>query len=284
MASGKDLKTRIKSITSIKKITKAMKMVAASKLRQVQTALEAVRPISGLTTSVVSEIQNTLMNMETDNQSRESIKKLIVVISSDRGLCRGINSSVVKDTKLNIKSSQKNNELIELYTIGDKAKDVLVRSYAHQMNTAISETAKRKLSFAIASIISEDILKSNFDVCEIVYNQFKSVISQNLVRSQLYSRNNLNKAFFDWNTYEFDSEKSSVLYDLYEYNLAISIYNAMLENATSEQGARMNAMDSASRNASEMIDKLTLTYNKARQAAITSELIEIISCASAVAK
>ncbi|MBV62937.1 MAG: ATP synthase F1 subunit gamma [Rickettsiales bacterium] len=284
MASGKDLKNRIKSITSIKKITKAMKMVAASKLRQVQNALEAVRPISGLTTSVVSEIQNTLLNMETENQSKESIKKLVIVISSDRGLCGGINSSVVKDTRLNIKSSQKNNELIELYTIGDKAKDVLVRSHAHHMNTAISETAKRKLSFAIASIISEDILKSQFDVCEIVYNQFKSVISQNLVRSQLYSRNNLNKAFFDWNTYEFDSEKSSVLYDLYEYNLAIAIYNAMLENATSEQGARMNAMDSASRNASEMIDKLTLTYNKARQAAITSELIEIISCASAVAK
>ena len=261
-----------------------MKMVAASKLRQVQNALEAVRPISGLTTSVVSEIQNTLLNMETENQSKESIKKLVIVISSDRGLCGGINSSVVKDTRLNIKSSQKNNELIELYTIGDKAKDVLVRSHAHHMNTAISETAKRKLSFAIASIISEDILKSQFDVCEIVYNQFKSVISQNLVRSQLYSRNNLNKAFFDWNTYEFDSEKSSVLYDLYEYNLAIAIYNAMLENATSEQGARMNAMDSASRNASEMIDKLTLTYNKARQAAITSELIEIISCASAVAK
>lgn len=284
MASGKDLKNRIKSITSIKKITKAMKMVAASKLRQVQNALEAVRPISGLTTSVVSEIQNTLLNMETENQSKESIKKLVVVISSDRGLCGGINSSVVKDTRLNIKSSQKNNEFIELYTIGDKAKDVLVRSHAHHMNTAISETAKRKLSFAIASIISEDILKSQFDVCEIVYNKFKSVISQNLVRSQLYSRNNLNKAFFDWNTYEFDSEKSSVLYDLYEYNLAIAIYNAMLENATSEQGARMNAMDSASRNASEMIDKLTLTYNKARQAAITSELIEIISCASAVAK
>lgn len=280
MASGKDLKTRIKSVTSIQKITKAMKMVAASKLRQVQNALEAARPGSGVVSSIMHEMQEIVVQ----NSSQEVQKKLVIVISSDRGLCGGINSSVVRDTKINIQVSEKAGQKVELLTVGDKAKDVLVRTYAHQMTTAISDTAKRKLSFAIASLIAEEVLKRDFDVCEVVYNRFKSVITQNLVRDKIYSRNFLNTAFFDWNSYEFDSEKSDILYDLYEYNLAMTIFNAMLENATSEQGARMNAMDSASRNASEMIDKLTLTYNKARQSAITSELIEIISCASAVAK
>lgn len=278
MASGKDLKTRIKSITSIQKITKAMKMVAASKLKQVQNALESAKPGSQIVSSIINEMQ-TIAQSNLKESSAKS-KKLIVVISSDRGLCGGINSNVVRDTKSNIKSCESDQIHVGLFTIGDKAKDVLVRSYKNIMEGSISETAKKKISFAIASIIAEELLKHEYDSYEIVFNQFKSIISQYLIRSSVLSRNLLNSAFDEWNTYEFDSDQSTILYDLYEYHLALIIYNAMLENATSEQGARMNAMDSASRNAKEMMEKLTLIYNKARQAAITSELIEIISCAS----
>nr|YP_007890751.1 ATP synthase F1 subunit gamma [Jakoba libera]AGH24245.1 ATP synthase F1 subunit gamma [Jakoba libera] len=282
MASGKDLKTRIKSITSIQKITKAMKMVAASKLRQVQNALEAARPGSQVVSSVLNEMQVIAQTIQNDTPANS--KKLIVVISSDRGLCGGINSNVVKDTKLNIKESKAQQLQVALFTIGDKGKDVLLRTHKDLMQGAVSETAKKKLSFSIASLVAEEILRQDYDTCQIVFNQFKSIISQNLIRSSIYSKEVLNSAFCEWNNYEFDSDKSTVLYDLYEYHLALQIFTSMLENATSEQGARMNAMDSASRNASEMMEKLTLIYNKARQAAITSELIEIISCASAVAK
>lgn len=277
MAATKDFKVRIKSITSIKKITKAMKMVAASKLRQVQRGLDIVRPSFNALNSIYNEYANSASIENKKN-------RLIIAISSDRGLCGGINTNAVKATRNSIKTIK--NEIpdahISLFTIGDKGKDVLSREYGKLIIKAVSDVSKKSISFGAASLIAEELLKQQFDTYHLIYSKFKSVISQTLVEEQISSASSLENAFFEFNGYEFDSDKSELLYDFYEYFLGYKVFSALLENATSEQGARMNAMDSASRNAGEMIDKLTLIYNKARQASITRELIEIISCASAV--
>nr|AML60620.1 ATP synthase F1 subunit gamma [Moramonas marocensis] len=292
MASTKDFKVRIKSITSIKKITKAMKMVAASKLRQVQRNLDIIRPSFESINSVYNEYLSTT-STQTPPSTGHSQNHFILAISSDRGLCGGINTNTVKATKnsmRNILSSNSDNQ-VRLFTIGEKGKEVLAREHSKLLSTSVSELSKKTITFVSASLVAEELFQMkvgdtnvSFDFCHIIYSKFKSVISQVLVEETVLSTTQLNNYFYEFNQYELDSEenKSELLYDFYEFYLGLKLFSSLLENATSEQGARMNAMDSASRNAGEMIDKLTLIYNKARQASITRELIEIISCASAV--
>lgn len=276
MASTKEFKNRIKSITSIRKITKAMKMVAASKLRQAQRNLDVIKPYFKTIDSVFNEYQNT----STTDLSLNN--KLIVPISSDRGLCGGINSNVVKATKALITKDNQIDSNASIITVGIKAKDQLQRVYGKVIQTSITDISKKGISFANASLIAEEVLKNNYDVCYIVYNQFKSVLTQNIIEDKIPSRAALENSYNEFDNYEMEPSKSEVLYDFYEYYLGLKTYYILIENLTSEQGARMNAMDNAAKNAGEMINKLTLIYNKARQASITSELIEIISCASAV--
>nr|NP_044779.1 ATP synthase F1 subunit gamma [Reclinomonas americana]AAD11894.1 ATP synthase F1 subunit gamma [Reclinomonas americana] len=276
MASTKDFKNRIKSITSIRKITKAMKMVAASKLRQAQRNLDVIRPYFKTVDSLFNEYQNASSNESIVNN------KIVVPISSDRGLCGGINTNVVKATKALVTKNNALDTNASIICVGIKAKDQLQRLYGKIISTSITDVSKKGVSFANASLIAEEILNTNYDTCYLVYNQFRSVLTQNVIESKIASRAALENSYNEFNNYEMEPSKSDVLFDLYEYYLGLKTYYVLIENVTSEQGARMNAMDNAAKNAGEMIDKLTLIYNKARQASITSELIEIISCASAV--
>lgn len=277
MASTKEFKNRIKSITSIQKITKAMKMVAASKLRHAQRSLEIIRPSFKSVDALFNEYRGA------SAQADQTINnKLIVSISSDRGLCGGINSNVVKATKALVNKSGGIDNNAKILCVGIKAKDQLQRQYGKLFYTSITDISKKGISFANASLIAEEVLTQNYDVCYLIYNKFKSVLTQYVIEDKIESKTALENAYNEFNTYEMEPSKSTVLYDFYEYFVGLKIYSALLENSTSEQGARMNAMDNAAKNAAEMIGKLTLIYNKARQASITSELIEIISCASAV--
>nr|YP_007890646.1 ATP synthase F1 subunit gamma [Jakoba bahamiensis]AGH24140.1 ATP synthase F1 subunit gamma [Jakoba bahamiensis] len=274
MASTKEFKVRIKSITSIQKITKAMKMVAASKLRMVQKNLEAIRPHFQAVDSIMKEICASA----TYNHD----KRLLLIISSDRGLCGGINTNLIKLAKSMVNSSIKKDQGISLFVLGEKGKDSLQRTHGKYMQDCLSELTKKPANFGASSLIAESILTLEHTTCTFVYNEFKSAINQVPTSEDFPSVESVALSSENVNDYEVEEDKSEVFYDFFEYFLAMKIQYCMLQNATSEQGARMNAMDSASRNASDILDRLTLVYNKARQAAITGELIEIISCASAV--
>lgn len=276
MASTKEFKNRIKSITSIRKITKAMKMVAASKLRQAQRNLDVIKPCFKSVDVLFNEYRSTA------KIDSPVVNKLLVPISSDRGLCGGINSGVAKATRLLASKDNGIDTNASILCVGIKAKDQLQRVYGKIIKTSITDLAKKGISFGNASLIAEEILTHNYDACYVVYNKFKSVLTQIITEDRIESKQSLENSYNEFNNYEVEPGKSEVLYDFYEYYIGLKIYYALLENNTSEQGARMNAMDNAAKNAGEMIDKLTLIYNKARQASITSELIEIISCASAV--
>nr|YP_007890540.1 ATP synthase F1 subunit gamma [Histiona aroides]AGH24034.1 ATP synthase F1 subunit gamma [Histiona aroides] len=276
MASTKEFKNRIKSITSIRKITKAMKMVAASKLRQAQRSLDVVRPCFKAVDVLFNEYRGTAKS------EQAIVNKLIVPISSDRGLCGGINSGVAKAARQLANKSDGIDPNASIICVGIKAKDQLQRLYSKSIRTSITEVARKGISFGNASIIAEEVLAQDYDACYIVYNKFKSVLTQIITEDRIESKQALENAYNEFNDYEMEPSKSEVLFDFYEYYIGLKIYYALIENNTSEQGARMNAMENAAKNAGEMINKLTLIYNKARQASITSELIEIISCASAV--
>ena len=276
MASTKDFKIRIKSITSIRKITKAMKMVAASKLRQAQRSLEIIKPCYNTVDSLFNEYRNTA------KIEQVGINKLVVPISSDRGLCGGINTNVTKATRLLVSKDGGIDANASILCVGVKSKDQLQRVYGKYIKASVTDLSKKGISFANASLIAEEILSYNYDSCYMVYNRFKSVLTQFIMEDKIESKQALENSYNEFNTYEIEPGKSEVLFDYYEYYVGLKIYYALLENNTSEQGARMNAMDNAAKNAGEMIEKLTLVYNKARQASITRELIEIISCASAV--
>lgn len=273
MASTKEFKVRLKSITSIKKITKAMKMVAASKLRQAQKACEGVRPFN-------SSLQSTLPSTLSVSGNRH----LLIAVTTDRGLCGGVNSSVVKSCKKILKELVSSGSEVSLVCVGEKGRDALVRECGKHLSKIINDVSKKPINFLAASALSEELLSIPFDSCTIVYNEFKSVVAQNVTKTMVPSYEALISDSSIWGEFEFDGEQSNMLYNFFEFYVGISILSSLLENATSEQGARMSAMDSAARNAGEMINKLSLIYNKARQAAITSELIDIISAAGAVSK
>jgi len=283
MANLKAVRNRMRSVSSISKITKAMKMVAAAKLRGVQTKQELARPFSKAMADFFKHLEDSTEGAPSSAASGDSEgkKKLIIPMTSDRGLCGGVNSSVVKDVKAMIRTEAMQGDLI---LVGDKGRDALTRVAAKDIVVSFKDAFKTPPTFTQVCVIAEEILSRPVDTITIVYNQFKSVISQIVTRQVVYGLSFLeeNAARFDEYEFETDLDGAAAFRDLFEFQLATQLYSAMLENSTSEQAARMSAMDNATNNAKDMLGKLTLTYNRQRQAVITSELIEIISGAEAL--
>ncbi len=294
MATLKELRDRRKSVQSTQKITLAMKMVAGAKLRRAQQYVEAGRPYA-------HRMRKMLRDLAVNAQALESPQPLltgrgntgvhlIVVATSDRGLCGGFNSSILRHAKKMIISSQAEGQSIKLLCIGRKGKEVLTREYGELVVESFTELGHPRLRFSDAQRIADSLLNmfedGLFDVCTLIYNHFKSAMIQEITSQQIIpvpieleeaQSGPVLKAL-----YEYEPVEETILGKLLPQNIAVQIYNALLENAASEQGARMTAMDNASRNAGDMIRKLTLAYNRMRQAHITRELIEIISGAEAL--
>ena len=297
MPSLKDIKTQINSVGSTKKITSAMKMVAASKLRRSQEKAEAARPYS-------SRLEEMLTSLASSALSGEGIIKLltgtgkddnylVVPVSADRGLCGGFNSSINKETFKLMKSLQDQNKKAQLLTIGKKSRDFFNRIMKEKIienfvDTNVSGTGY-EAALKISNKLQELYFEGTFDKCILIYNKFKSVISQEVTQQQLIPLNVSSKSddkneneITDNSIYIYEPDEETILQDLLPKNVSIQIFKVLLESDAGEQGARMAAMDNATRNAGEMIDSLTLKYNRTRQAFITKELIEIISGAESI--
>jgi len=291
MPSLKDLKNRIESVKSTRKITKAMQMVAAAKLRRAQDAAEAARPyterfnavMAGLAASVADNDQGPRLLIGTGSDKTH----LLVVMTAERGLCGGFNSSIVRMVRAKILELQGQGKTVKILTVGKKGREQLRRDHAEKMVGHIDLSDVKRVGYANAQDIARDVLDrfdaGEFDVATIFYNMFESVISQVPTEVQVIP------AAFDADEddgstalYDYEPSEEGILRDLLPRGVAVRIFAGLLENAASEQGARMTAMDNATRNAGEMIDRLTIDYNRTRQAVITNELIEIISGAEAL--
>ncbi|HEX6980778.1 MAG TPA: F0F1 ATP synthase subunit gamma [Alphaproteobacteria bacterium] len=293
MPSLKSLRGRINSVKSTQKITSAMKMVAAAKLRRAQEQAEAARPFAERMSRMLGSLASSLAGAEGAPPllagTGKSDVHLVVVATSDRGLCGAFNSSIVRGARQLIRQLQSEGKTVKIFCVGRKGRDQLRRDYGRLIVETMEEVGRRSLSFADAQRITDRILAmfeaGEFDVCTVIYNRFKSAISQIVTRQQVIPFP-LEEASGSGGeaaaVYEYEPSEEEILAALLPRNLAVQIYRALLENAASEQGARMTAMDNATRNAGDMIRKLTLNYNRTRQAAITKELIEIISGAEAV--
>jgi F-type H+-transporting ATPase subunit gamma len=294
MPSLKELRNRIRSVRSTQKITSAMKMVAASRLRRAQEQAEAARPYSTRMERMLASLAGNLRGLPNAppllaGTGKEQVH-LLVVATSDRGLAGGFNATILRETRRTIRALQGQGKTVKLFTIGRKGRDALRRDYARLILESVTDVGKPRLTFEQAQGIAQKLLArlaaSEFDVAAIVYNRFRSAISQIVTKQQLIPFAPLaaetGAAAGISGVYEFEPEEADILADLLPRNLAVQLYAALLENAASEQGARMTAMDNATRNAGDMIDRLTITYNRSRQAAITKELIEIISGAEAL--
>lgn len=289
MASLKDLKLRIKSVKSTQKITKAMKMVAASKLRRAREAAEASRPyaekmegmIRRLAASVTPGTGPRLLSGTGSEQ-----KQLLILCTADRGLCGGFNGSIIRAAKRKVAELQAQGKQVSLFCIGKKAFDLLPPELKPLVIGKKSEIAKKTVPYSVAEIIGEKVLDAfaagEFDVATVVYNHFKSAISQVVTFQQIVPLPLPAQESGDALPYTYEPDEEGILADLLPRNVNMQIFKALLESSASEQGARMNAMENATKNAGEMIKKLTLKYNRTRQANITKELIEIISGAEAV--
>jgi F-type H+-transporting ATPase subunit gamma len=291
MASLDDLKKRIMSVKSTQKITKAMKMVAAAKLKRAQESAEKGRPYS-------EKMNNIILNLSLGIADKESAPKLLsgsgknqihlcVVMTSDRGLCGGFNANIIKKAKNYFSDVTKEGKEIKIITVGSKGNDQLKRLYGDKIIENISFKESKNANFfdaeKVGKIIIEKFDKEEFDICTIFFNQFKNVITQIPQAQQIIPLNAVNENRENLNeSYEFEPDEDEILNNLLPKNISTQIFKAMLENSASEQGARMSAMDNATRNAGEMVDKLTIEYNRSRQAAITKELIEIISGAESL--
>ena len=291
MASLDDLKKRIMSVKSTQKITKAMKMVAAAKLKRAQESAEKGRPYS-------EKMNNIILNLSLGIADKESAPKLLsgtgknqihlcVVMTSDRGLCGGFNANIIKKAKNYFSDVTKEGKEIKIITVGSKGNDQLKRLYGDKIIENISFKDSKNANFfdaeKVGKIIIEKFDKEEFDICTIFFNQFKNVITQIPQAQQIIPLNTVNENQENLNeSYEFEPDEDEILKNLLPKNISTQIFKAMLENSASEQGARMSAMDNATRNAGEMVDKLTIEYNRSRQAAITKELIEIISGAESL--
>jgi F-type H+-transporting ATPase subunit gamma len=291
MASLDDLKKRIASVKSTQKITKAMKMVAAAKLRRAQESAEKGRPYS-------EKMNNVILNLSSGISDKENAPKLLsgtgndkihlcVVMTSDRGLCGGFNSNIIKKAKSYFSKILSEEKELKIITVGSKGNDQLKRMYGDKIIENISFKESKNANYfdadKVGKIVIDKFESSEFDICTIFYNQFKNVIAQIPQAQQIIP---LNREDVEGNTseenYEFEPDEDEILSNLLPKNISTQIFKAMLENSASEQGSRMSAMDNATRNAGEMVDKLTIQYNRSRQAAITKELIEIISGAESL--
>ncbi len=289
MPNLKDLKNRIESVKSTRKITKAMQMVAAAKLRRAQESAEAGRPFAERMEAVVN---NLAVGMKLTEDSpklltgREITKTyMLIVATSERGLCGGFNSSIVKMVKSKIGELMSSGHAIKLYTIGKKGREQLSREFGMYFVNHFDLSEVKTLSYDVALTISRGILSDfkneEFDSALLFFSKFQSVLVQNPTELRLIPAS-FDGAEMVENSYDYEPEKDEILEELLPQAITTQIFTALLENAASEQGARMSAMDNATRNAGEMIDKLTIKYNRSRQAAITNELIEIISGAEAL--
>ena len=296
MPSLKDIKTQINSVGSTKKITSAMKMVAASKLRRSQEKAEAARPYS-------SRLEEMLSSLASSAASGEGIIKLltgtgndqnyiVVPVSADRGLCGGFNSSINRETFKLVKSLEGNGKKVQLMPVGKKSRDFFNRVMKDQIiesfvDLNVSSTGYES-ALNISNKLQELYFEGKFDKCILVFNKFKSAISQEVIQQQLIpldvsnSEKEEEKENSSNAIYDYEPDEETILKDLLPKNVSIQIFKVLLESDAGEQGARMAAMDNATRNAGEMIDSLTLKYNRTRQAFITKELIEIISGAESI--
>ena len=291
MASLDDLKKRIVSVKSTQKITKAMKMVAAAKLKRAQENAEKGRPYS-------EKMNNIILNLADGISDKENAPKLLagtgqdkihlcVVLTSDRGLCGGFNSNIIKKAKNYFGKVLGEGKTLKIITVGSKGYDQLKRLYSDKIVEKISFKESKNANYfdaeKVGKIIIESFLKKEFDVCAIFYNKFKNVITQIPQEQQIIPlKSSESEGSTSEDNYEFEPEEDEILSNLLPKNISTQIFKAMLENSASEQGSRMSAMDNATRNAGEMVEKLTIQYNRSRQAAITKELIEIISGAESL--
>jgi len=292
MPSLDDLKKRIKSVKSTQKITKAMKMVAAAKLRKAQEKAEKGRPYS-------QKMQNIILNLTKSINDPQNAPKLLVgtgkdkthlcvVLTADRGLCGGFNSNICKLAKISFKKILSEGKELKIITVGTKGLDQIKREFGKYVIKKFSFKNKKQITFNEAEIIGSEIIdlfkKNAFDKCTLFYNNFKNVITQIPQAQQIIpAENNMSKEKVENSiSYEFEPEEDEILEDLLPKNISTQVFKAFLENAASEQGSRMTAMDNATRNAGELVDKLTINYNRSRQASITKELIEIISGAESL--
>ena len=291
MASLDDLKKRIASVKSTQKITKAMKMVAAAKLRRAQESAEKGRPYS-------EKMNNIILNLSSGISDIENAPKLLsgsgndkvhlcVVMTSDRGLCGGFNSNIIKKAKSYFAKLVEDGKELKIITVGSKGNDQLKRAFNDKIIANISFKESKHANYfdaeKVGKMVIEKFEAEEFDVCTIFYNQFKNVITQ-IPQAQQIIPLNVENSEDDKSedSYEFEPDEDEILSNLLPKNISTQIFKAMLENSASEQGSRMSAMDNATRNAGEMVDKLTIEYNRSRQAAITKELIEIISGAESL--
>ena len=291
MATLDDLKKRIASVKSTQKITKAMKMVAAAKLRRAQENAEKGRPYS-------EKMNNIILNLSNGISDKENAPKLLsgtgqekvhlcIVLTSDRGLCGGFNTNIIKKAKAFFQKISNEGKTLKIITVGSKGYDQLKRAHKNDIIERISFKDSKTINYLdaekVGKMIIENFEKEEFDVCTIFYNKFKNVITQIPQEQQIIP---LKTSEIETNSsednYEFEPDEDEILSNLLPKNISTQIFKAMLENSASEQGSRMSAMDSATRNAGEMVDKLTIEYNRSRQAAITKELIEIISGAESL--
>ena len=294
MATLKFLRNRISSVKSTQKITKAMKMVAAAKLRKAQQNAENARPYSEKLNSIISNLKNSVTDMDSapkllvGNQKNEI--HLCVVLSSDRGLCGGFNTNICRKAKVYFEKILNEKKTLKIIVVGGKANDQLKRKYNQYIIDRITLKDEKVVSFGKAQEITDKILnlftRNEFDICTLFYNQFKSVISQipqaqQLIPVSIEQKSN-QQTLVNNSEYEYEPDENDILENLLPKNIATQIYAAFLENQASEQGSRMTAMDNATRNAGDLISKLTINYNRTRQAVITKELIEIISGAESL--
>ena len=292
MPSLDDLKKRIKSVKSTQKITKAMKMVAAAKLRKAQESAEKGRPYS-------QKMQNIILNLTNSINDPQNAPKLLVgngndkthlcvVLTADRGLCGGFNSNICKLAKTNFKKILNEGKELKIITVGSKGLDQIKREYGKYVIKKFSFKDKKKITFVEAETIGNEIINlfnnNEFDKCILFYNNFKNVITQIPQAQQIIPAEKKLAVEENKNSisYEFEPDEDEILEDLLPKNISTQVFKAFLENAASEQGSRMTAMDNATRNAGDLVDKLTINYNRSRQASITKELIEIISGAESL--
>ena len=294
MASLKDLRNRIASVKATQKITKAMQMVAAAKLRKAQVAAEAARPYSERMAKVMANISTGMEG--SDNAPKlmagtgNDQTHLLVVATAERGLCGGFNSSIARLARDHARSLLADGKQVKILCVGKKGFDALKMEFSDILLDVITFREIKNIGFVQANQVATQVLSmfddGEFDVCTLFFSEFESVISQIPTSQQLIPANVTTEEDASDEAqdvfYEYEPSEEEILEDLLPRNISVQIFRAILENAASEQGARMSAMDNATRNAGEMIDKLTLSFNRQRQAQITKELIEIISGAEAL--
>jgi F-type H+-transporting ATPase subunit gamma len=289
MPSLKDLKNRIGSVKSTRKITKAMQMVAAAKLRRAQESAEAARPYADKMAEVVNGLAASVAGSDSAPRllagTGSDKTHLLVVMTAERGLCGGFNSSIVKIARYRAEKLLQEGKTVKILTVGKKGREQLRRDLSEHLVAHIDLSEVKRVGYENAADISKKIFEmfeaDEFDVATIFYNRFESVISQIPTPRQIIPAEVPEGAEAE-TLYDYEPSEEAILEDLLPRAVTTQIFTALLENGASEQGARMSAMDNATRNAGDMIDRLTIQYNRSRQAAITKELIEIISGAEAL--